>query len=80
MLCSTVADGTCWSHFFTELDLASRYCQLLVRALDRWKTSFWFQLGQFEWNVAPVGLQGASSLLMRVMNQDLTVGLDFPEG
>ena len=49
-----------------------------MRAADRWKTSFRSQLGQFEWNVVPFGLQGASSLLMRVMNQALTVGLDFP--
>ncbi len=28
--------------------------------------------------MAPFGLQGAASLLMRVMNQALTVGLDFP--
>jgi hypothetical protein len=34
-------------------------------------------LGQFEWNVVPYGLQGSSSLLMRIMNQALTVGLDF---
>ena len=53
---------------------------LRVRAADRWKTSFRSQLGQFEWNVVPFGLQGASSLLMRVMNQALTVGLDFPGG
>ena len=30
--------------------------------------------------MAPFGLQGSSSLLMRVMNQALTVGLDFPGG
>ena len=51
-----------------------------MRSSDLWKTSFQSQLGQFEWNVAPFGLQGASSLLMRVMNQALTVGLDFPAG
>ncbi len=48
---------------------------------DRWKSSFRSQLGQFvEWNVVPFGLQGTSSLLMRVMYQALTVGLDFPGG
>ena len=73
-------DGTRGSRFFTKLDLASSYHQLRVRAVDRWNTSFRSQLGQFEWNVAPFGLQGASSLLMRVMNQALTVGLDFSAG
>ncbi len=28
--------------------------------------------------MAPCGLQGASALAMRAMNQALTVGLDFP--
>ena len=68
-------DGTRGSCFFTKLDLASSYHQLRVRDSDRWKTSFRSQLGQFEWNVVPFGLQGSSSLLMRVMNQALTVGL-----
>ena len=68
-------DGTRGSRFFTKLDLASSYHQLRVRDSDRWKTSFRSQLGQFEWNVVPFGLQGSSSLLMRVMNQALTVGL-----
>ena len=71
-------DNTRGSCFFTKLDLASSYHQLRVRDSDRWKTSFRSQLGQFEWNVVPFGLQGSSSLLMRVMNQALTVGLDFP--
>ena len=53
-------DGTRGSRFFTKLDLASSYHQLRVRAVDRWKTSFRSQLGQFEWNVVPFGLQGAS--------------------
>ncbi len=71
-------DGTWMSHFFTKLDLASSYNQLRVRPADQWKTSFQSQLDQFQWNVVPFSLQGASSLLMRVMNQALTVGLTFP--
>jgi hypothetical protein len=71
-------DGTRGSCYFTKLDLASSYHQLQERASDRWKTSFRSQLGQFEWNVVPFGLQGSSSLRMRVMNQALTVGLDYP--
>ena len=68
-------DGTRGSCFFTKLDLASSYHQLRVRSSDRWKTSVRSQLGQVEWTVVPFGLQGSSSLLMRVMNQALTVGL-----
>ena len=37
--------GTRGSCFFTELDLASSYHQLRVRAADRWKTSFRSQAG-----------------------------------
>ena len=73
-------DGTRGSRSFAKLDLASSYHQLRVRNADRWKTSFRSQLGQFESNVVSFGLQGASSLLMRVMNQALTVGLDFQGG
>ena len=58
-------DGNRSSRFFTNLDLASSFHQLQVLAADWWKTSFRSQLGQFEWNVVPFGLQGASSLLMR---------------
>ena len=72
-------DSTRGSCFFTKLDLASAYHQLSVREKDRWKTSFRSQLGQFEWKVVPYGLQGASSLLMRVMNAALTAGAG-PEG
>jgi hypothetical protein len=68
----------CWgSSFFTKLDLASTYHQLRARASEEWKTSCRSQLGQFEWNVVPFGLQGSSSLLMHVTNQALTVGLDY---
>ncbi len=68
-------DWTRGSCFFTKLDFASSYHQLRVRTSDQWETSFQSQLGQFEWNVVPFGLQGSSSLLMRVMSEALTVGL-----
>ena len=48
--------------FFSKIYLASAYHQ------DWWKTSFLFQLGQFQWKVVPFSLQGSSSVLMRVMN------------
>jgi hypothetical protein len=72
-------DGTLGSCYFTKLDLVSSYHQLRVLASDRWKTSFRSQLGQFEWNVVPFGLQGSSLFLMRVMDQALgTVSFDYP--
>ncbi len=60
------------------LHLASSYHELRVRACDRWKTSCRSQLGPVECNAVPFGLQGASSLLMRVMHQAPTVGLGTP--
>ena len=64
-------DGTRGSRFFS-------HHQQRVMTSDRWKTSFRSQLGRFAWNVVPFGLQGASSLPKCVMNQALTVGLEFP--
>ena len=55
-------EGTRGSRFFTKLGLASSYHQLRVRAVDRWKTSFWSQLSQFEWNVVP-GVWSAGGIL-----------------
>jgi transposase InsO family protein len=64
--------GACW---FTKFDLAQGYHQVRLREADWWKTSFRTQLGQFEWKVMPFGLQGSSSVLMRVMNAVMTKGL-----
>ena len=68
-------DETRGSGWFTKFDLAQGYHQVRMRASDWWKTSFRSQLGQFEWKVMPFGLQGASSVLMRVMNKAMTDGL-----
>ncbi len=67
--------GACW---FTKFDLAQGYHQVRLRETDWCKTSFRSQLGQFEWKVMPFGLQGSSSILMRVMNAALTQGLRPP--
>ena len=68
-------DETRGAKFFTKFDLAQGYHQVRIREADRWKTSFRSQLGQFEWKVMPFGVQGASSVLMRVMNGAMTRGL-----
>jgi len=68
-------DETRGARWFTKFDLAQGYHQIRIRESDWWKTSFRSQLGQFEWKVMPFGLQGASSVLMRVMNSTMTRGL-----
>ena len=47
-------------------DLAQGYHQVRIREADWCKTSFRSPLWQFEWKVMPFGLQGASSVLMRL--------------
>ena len=54
----------------TKFDLAQGYHQVRIREADWWKTDFLSQLDQFEWKVMPFGLQGASSMLMRVMDSE----------
>jgi hypothetical protein len=68
-------DETRGARWFTKFDLAQGYHQVRLREADWWKTSFRSQLGQFEWKVMPFGLQGSSSVLMRVMNAAMTRGL-----
>jgi hypothetical protein len=68
-------DETRGAQWFTKFDLAQGYHQVRIRETDWWKTSFRSQLGQFEWKVMPFGLQGSSSVLMRVMNSAMTRGL-----
>ena len=73
-------DQTKGATIFSKLDLASAYHQIQIQEADRWKTSFRSALGQFEWNVVPFGLQGAPSILMRVMRASLSKGLDGRPG
>ena len=68
-------DATRGAAYFTKFDLASAYNQFGVRKEGRWKTSFRCPLGQYEWNVMPYGVQGASSVLQRYMHRIFRAGL-----
>lgn len=51
--------------WFSSLDLASGYWQMLVKEEDRPKTAFSTHHGQFQWNVMPFGLTNGPASLTR---------------
>ena len=56
----TLLEQTRGCAFFSKIDLASAYHQIRLRKSNQWKTSFWSQLGQFQWKVVLFGLAGSS--------------------
>ena len=70
----TLLEQTRGSAFFSKIVLVLAYHRIRLRESDRWKTSFLSQLGQFQWKVVLLGLQGSSSVLMLVMNEAMTEG------
>ena len=62
-------------NIFTTLDLKSGYWQLPVAEVDREKTAFVCDTGQFEYNRVSFGLAKAPSFFQRTMNQILAPSL-----
>lgn len=58
--------------WFSSLDLASGYWQMLVKEEDRPKTAFSTHHGQFQWNVMPFGLTNGPVSFTRLMNLALS--------
>src|SRR6266511_3970871 len=59
------------SRWFTSLDLALAYWQVLVRKKDRKKTAFKTRNGQYQFRVMPFGLCNAPATFQRLMNKIL---------
>lgn len=62
-------DALTGAQWFSTLDLASGYNQVLVREEDRSKTAFCTPFGLFEWNRMPFGLCNAPSTFQRLMQR-----------
>ena len=66
-----ILDALAGMMFFTALDCAAGYWQLLIRLSDREKTAFITKYGLFEWLVMPFGLTNAPATFQRAMNEIL---------
>jgi len=57
------------AEYFTKIDLAKGYWQIVVAEEDRPKTAFTTPNGQFQWKVMPFGLQNAGAVFTRMMRR-----------
>jgi len=67
-----ILDQLGFSRYFTTLDLASGYHQVLVDEKDQMKTAFSTGMGHFEYVRMPFGLTGAPATFQRIMNSILS--------
>jgi hypothetical protein len=56
------------ARYFTALDCASGYLQVIIASEDRYKTAFSIENGHFEYERMPFGLKSASSTFQSMMN------------
>ena len=64
---SDVLDSLGKSKYFSTLDCASGFWQILVRTDDRPKTAFSTEYGHFEYKLMPFGLKGAPATFQRLL-------------
>lgn len=69
---SDILDQLGGAKYFSTLDLANGYHQLLVHKKDREKTAFSTDSNHYEWIRMPMGLKNAGRTFQRVMNRILT--------
>jgi hypothetical protein len=62
------------SEYFTRIDLAKGYWQIVVNPVDRHKTAFATHIGLYQWIRMPFGLVSAPAVFARMMRE-----LDLPQ-
>lgn len=67
----TILDKVGRAQYFTTIDLAKGFHQILVREEDRKKTAFSTPFGHYEYNRMPFGLKNAPASFQRLINSVL---------
>jgi hypothetical protein len=68
-LISEILDTVGDSKYFSTIDLASEFLQILVKVEDRPKTAFSAAYQHFEYKQMPIGLKGSPSTFQRLVHR-----------